>query len=208
MQKPLLDSSGVAVCNGICTAQVLFFAVFVLFLDAGIFCGAVRRAGLGAFAAGLYWVFYNTLIFQREVIAMQPERKYLPDYIARNISPCDYVFNGDGMMYNLFGKDPAYYWQLIGQLDVVGDATGIKPKPDINALILKLRPKFVYGKSYFNKFSDESGRPEVVHYVDRDIINAYYNATRFGSVYQLKPEFDKRKCIKDGVDGKWHFADE
>ena len=24
----------------------------------------------------------------------------------------------------------------------------------------------------------------------------------------LKPEFDKRKCIKDGVDGKWHFADE
>ena len=139
---------------------------------------------------------------------MQPERKYLPDYIARNISPCDYVFNGDGMMYNLFGKDPAYYWQLIGQLDVVGDATGIKPKPDINALILRLRPKFVYGKSYFNKFSDESGRPEVVHYVDRDIINAYYNATRFGSVYQLKPEFDKRKCIKDDVDGKWHFADE
>ena len=59
-----------------------------------------------------------------------------------------------------------------------------------------------------DKFSDESGRPEVVHYVDRDIINAYYNATRFGSVYQLKPEFDKRKCIKDGVDGKGHFADE
>lgn len=166
------------------------------------------RAVIWLVIAGLYWVFYNTLIFQREVIAMQPERKYLPDYIARNISPCDYVFNGDGMMYNLFGKDPAYYWQLIGQLDVVGDATGIKPKPDINALILKLRPKFVYGKSYFNKFSDESGRPEVVHYVDRDIINAYYNATRFGSVYQLKPEFDKRKCIKDGVDGKWHFADE
>ena len=57
-------------------------------------------------------------------------------------------------MYNLFGKDPAYYWQLIGQLDVIGEQTGIYPKPDINALILRLKPKFVYGKSYFNKFSD------------------------------------------------------
>ena len=154
---------------------------------------------------GLYFVFYKAFVFQIEVIKAQSERKYLPDYISRNISPCDYVFNGDGMMYNLFGKDPAYYWQLIGQLDVIGEQTGIAPKPNINELILRLKPKFVFGKSYFNKFADESGKMEIVHYVDKDIINAFYNPTRFASVYQLKPEFDKRKCVHDPLTGQWKF---
>ena len=108
-------------------------------------------------------------------------------------------------MYNLFGKDPAYYWQLIGQLDVIGEQTGIAPKPNINELILRLKPKFVFGKSYFNKFADESGKMEIVHYVDKDIIQAFYNPTKFASIYQLKPEFDKRKCVRDPLTGRWKF---
>lgn len=158
--------------------------------------------------AGLYWTLYQSAFFQYNMAKVQSERKYLPDYIARNISPCDYVFNGDGMMYNLFGKDPAYYWQLIGQLDVIGEQTGIRAKPDINALIMKLKPKFVYGRSYFNKFSDENRRPEIVHYVDRNLLETFYFPTSFGVVYQLKPEYDKRKCIIDAVTGKYRFADE
>lgn len=157
---------------------------------------------------GLYFISYQSFIFYREVIKVQAERKYLPDYITRSISPCDYVFNGDGMMYNLFGKDPAYYWQLIGQLDVIGEQTGIAPKPNINELILRLKPKFVYGKSYFNKFSDESGKMEIVHYVDKDVINAFYEPTKFTSVYKLKPEFDKRRCVYDKLTGQWRFVTE
>lgn len=156
---------------------------------------------------GLYFVFYKAMFFYTEVIKAQSERKYLPDYIARSISPCDYVFNGDGMMYNIFGKDPSYYWQLIGQLDVIGEQTGIAPKPNMNELILKLKPKFVYGKSYFNKFSDESGRMEIVHYIDKDILNKYYEPTRFSSVYMLKKEFDKRRCVYDKSTEQWHFVD-
>lgn len=156
---------------------------------------------------GLYFVFYKAMFFYTEVIKTQSERKYLPDYIARSISPCDYVFNGDGMMYNIFGKDPSYYWQLIGQLDVIGEQTGIAPKPNMNELILKLKPKFVYGKSYFNKFSDESGRMEIVHYIDKDILNKYYEPTRFSSVYMLKKEFDKRRCVYDKSTEQWHFVD-
>ena len=59
-----------------------------------------------------------------------------------------------------------------------------------------------------NKFSDEARKPEVVHYVDRDIINTYYNPTQFGTIYKLKPEFDKRKCVKNAVTGQWHYVEE
>ena len=94
-------------------------------------------------------------------------KPYLPDYVTRNISPCDYVFNGDGLMYNIFGKDPAYYWQLIGQLDVVGEKTGIKPIPNMNELIISLKPKLVFGKNYFDKFVNNfSDGYYIVSYID------------------------------------------
>jgi hypothetical protein len=110
-------------------------------------------------------------------------------------------------MYNIFAKDPAYYWQLIGQLDVVGENTGIHPKPDINRLISELKPKFVFGNSYLNKFSDESGRNEIVHYVDKEIVNKYYNATEFTHIYELKPEYANRTCKKDEKTGIWSYED-
>ena len=157
--------------------------------------------------AGLYFAFYHVFLFQRGLILSQNGREYLPDYIARSINPCDYVFNGDGMMYNLFGKDPAYYWQLIGQLDVIGEETGIYPKPDVNGLILRLRPKFIYGRSYFNKFSDETRKPEVVHYIDPAVVEKYYQPTRFGSIYRLKPEYEQKKCVLNVATGQWSYED-
>ena len=99
-------------------------------------------------------------------------------------------------MYNIFGKDPHYYWQLIGQLDVVGEKTGIVDKPDINKLIEYYKPRFVYGKNYFNKFAEESGRKEIVHYVDMGLIDKYYQATPFNHIYELKPEFVKTCSIQ------------
>lgn len=135
------------------------------------------------------------------------DKPYLPDYITRRINPCDYVFNGDGMMYNIFGKDPAYYWQLIGQLDVIGDKTGLQPMPDMNKLIKELKPKFVFARNYFNKFSQESGREEIVHYIDMDLIKTYYEPTPFTPIYELKKEYDNRNCLQDVVSGKWRYQD-
>jgi len=147
-------------------------------------------------AANIYYEFYKT----------GSHEKYLPDFVTRQITPCDYVFNGDGMMYNIFAKDPAYYWQLLGQLDVVGEETGIQPKPDINALIKKYKPKFVFGKNYFNKFSSESGKRRIVHYVDEDLLNQYYEPTPFYPVYQLKAQYDKGRCRKNLLSGEWSYV--
>ena len=134
---------------------------------------------------------------------------YLPDYITRNISRCDYVFNGNGIMYNIFAKDPAYYWQLIGQLDVIGEKVGIRAKPDINMLIKTLKPKFVFGNNYFNKFADEKMRYEIVHYVDTALLDKYYVPIRNGSsVYQLRKEYDNRRCVFDDKSGQWKFDTE
>ncbi|MCM1323601.1 MAG: hypothetical protein NC218_05520 [Acetobacter sp.] len=155
----------------------------------------------------LYYFLGKAIIYFGNIYKSRDDRPYLPDYVARQITPCDYVFNGDGYMYNLFGKDPAYYWQLIGQLDVIGEKTGIRPRPDMNKLIEDVKPKFVYGRSYFNKFSRESGRLEIVHYINPDIINRYYMPAGFGNVYRLKAEYDERRCVKDLKSGKWGYQD-
>ena len=129
--------------------------------------------------------------FYMKMIEANKDRAYMPDYIARKITPCDYVFNGDKLMYNMFARDPHYYWQLIGQLDVVGEKTGIAPKPNMNELILKYMPRFIYGYNYFNKVATELGRKEIVHYIDRELVEKYYDKTQFYGVYELKKEFVK-----------------
>ena len=58
-----------------------------------------------------------------------------------------------------------------------------------NELIEKYKPRFIYGKSYFNKFAKESGRQKIVHYVDVGLIDKYYEKTPFEDVYELKEEF-------------------
>lgn len=159
------------------------------------------------FVAVVYYFLSKAMVYYHDLVLRSANKPYLPDYISRRITPCDYVFNGDGMMYNIFGKDPAYYWQLIGQLDVIGEKTKIRPRPNINNLIAQLKPKFIFGRSYFNKFSSESGHPQVIHYVDLGLVNRYYQPTPFSVVYMLKPEYDKRKCLRDEATGVWQYQE-
>ncbi len=188
---------------------------FWLLIYFAVLCGVPLLFRLDAHHRGirflfiviLYYFLGKAVFYYHELVERSEGKPYLPDYISRRITPCDYVFNGDGMMYNIFGKDPAYYWQLIGQLDVIGEKTGIHPRPDINYLIETLKPKFIFGRSYFNKFANESGHPQVVHYVNPDLVAHYYQSTPFSVVYQLKPEYSKRKCILNPVSGVWQYQE-
>lgn len=45
---------------------------------------------------------------------------------------CDVVINGYGLTYGIFSKDVTYYWNLNGQLDVIGSKIGLAPLPDLN----------------------------------------------------------------------------
>jgi hypothetical protein len=159
--------------------------------------------------SGIYIMLWYSASSHYALWEEEQKRFYLPDYITRNISRCDYVFNGNGVMYNIFGKDPAYYWQLIGQLDVIGEKVGIHPKPEINVLIERLKPKFVFGQSYFNKFADEKMHNEIVHYVNPQLLEKYYTPVREGSsIYMLKKEYDERKCVYDTISRQWKYVGE
>ncbi len=165
-------------------------------------CRVVELIVIGAVG----YMLWHTGTYYYSLFEVEQQRFYLPDYITRHISRCDYVFNGNGFMYNIFAKDPAYYWQLIGQLDVIGDKVGIKPKPNINMLIETTKPKFVFGRNYFNKFADEKMHNEIVHYVDTTLLDRYYTPIREGSaIYQLKKEYDNRRCVFDKKSGQWKF---
>ena len=134
---------------------------------------------------GVCVVLNTSYKFYMKLIDESDGKDYMPDYITRKITPCDYVFNGDGFMYNIFGKDPHYYWQLIGQLDVIGEKSGLEPKPNMNELILKYKPRFIFGSNYFDKFAREAGRYEIVHYIDKEIVNTYYQKSMFDNFLKL-----------------------
>ena len=40
-----------------------------------------------------------------------------------------------------------------------------------------------------------------------NIVNKYYNATSFGYIYELKPEYTKENCVKDPKTGIWSYVD-
>ena len=57
---------------------------------------------------------------------------------------CDVVINGYGLTYGIFSKDVTYYWNLNGQLDVIGSKIGLAPLPDLNGAVQKYLPRIIY----------------------------------------------------------------
>ena len=137
---------------------------------------------------------YNGNIGNRVGRFYEPLNKKILHYIT----PCDYVLNGDGTIYNLYNRDPHYYWNLLGQLDVIGAKVGIRPLMDINKVIMAYKPKIISAAPYRDKYASERGIDIYVHRPDMELVNKYYK--RFDNsdvLYILKPEYSKLKCEYD-----------
>jgi hypothetical protein len=118
--------------------------------------------------------------------------------VVRLSTPCDYILNGDGTIYNLYNRDPHYYWNLLGQIDVIGAKIGISPLMNINQVIETYKPKIISSKPYKDKYSSERGIDKNVHVPDMNLINKYYKPLgNGGDLYILKPEFSNVKCEFD-----------
>lgn len=125
--------------------------------------------------------------------------------VVRVSTPCDYILNGDGAIYNLYNRDPYYYWNLLGQLDVIGDKIGIHPMMDINEVIEKYKPKIIYGGEYKDKYFSERGIIKNVHTPSKELLDKYYK--RFDNsdvLYILKPEYSHIKCDFDYKQRYYH----
>ncbi len=116
--------------------------------------------------------------------------------IVRLTNPCDYVLNGDGTIYNLYNRDPYYYWNLLGQIDVIGAKIGIYPLMDINKVIEVYKPKIISAMPFMDKYYQERGIDVVVHNPDMELVNKYYRPLS-DNLYILKPEYSPVKCDYD-----------
>jgi hypothetical protein len=127
-------------------------------------------------------------------------------YIAANITPCDYVLSSFLGSQSIISKDPHYYWALLGHIDIAGEKMGIYPKPNVSEIVLKYKPKFIYGGMYFDNYAKNRGYTVPVQKVDDEILEQYYIPTPFSDFYLLKYEYHQKKCHYDVRKKEWMYA--
>lgn len=128
--------------------------------------------------------------------------------VVRLSTPCDYILNGDGTIYNLYNRDPHYYWNLLGQTDVIGAKVGIHPLMDINKIIEIYKPKIITVTPYYDKYAKERGKDVIVHQPDMHLINKYYKTLKNSdTLYIRKPEVAPVKCDFDYKKRYYHTYD-
>lgn len=192
--------------------RLLYFSAFAYYFYLLIYTASILSAvflsqyivkyfywTIYALVVTLFICMYHPKIYEGN-IGTRVGRFYEPlnKQIVRRVTPCDYILNGDGTIYNLYNRDPHYYWNLLGQMDVIGAKVGIRPLMDINHVIESKKPKIINVKPYYDKYAKERGIDIIVHKPDMEMINRYYKPYNQNSdLYILKPEFAPIKCDVD-----------
>ena len=155
----------------------------------------------------MYVVFANFYIYKNTYLVEKLNNREIKgyEYYFENTTYCDYALNGYYAVDNLKSKDLGYYTILLGQIDILGEKIGIRPRDNLNSLILKYKPKIIYGDVYWNMYQRERGRSVPAHVIDKKIINEYYQYSSIGNIYILKKEYQKKYCRKLG--NKWEYVD-
>lgn len=106
---------------------------------------------LSAVAGGLF-------LFWRHPPNTQYPRYYtVHDYIMRNARENEPIINSVIFFFNIYGRNPAYYWFGYGNVAQVAQYVyGIGEPFDLNKMIYENRPKFVYATEYVNMLMQEN----------------------------------------------------
>lgn len=149
-------------------------------------------------ALPLLFCMYKPDIYNGNIGSKKPRfYQTLHREILHHITKCDNILNGDGTIYNVYNKDSHYYWNLLGQTDVIGAKVGIAPLMDINHVIKTKKPRIITITPYKDKYSSERGIDRIVHLPDMNYINKYYKPyTNYSNLYILKPEYSNLDCKK------------
>ena len=154
-------------------------------------------------AIGCYtiWEYSDTVR-----VAPGYHRYITPKYVIENTNRCDAVINGAGITYGIFTKDLTYYWNLNGQLDVIGNKIGIAPLPDLNKAIKENLPRIIYTKPYWHEKLRQQKRKVHVHLVSDEIRDTYYAQSIFVGIFLLKEEYqNKRRCRYNSNTKTWEY---
>jgi hypothetical protein len=147
-------------------------------------------------------VFYSYISVPKYLAARSQDRGFAT-YLAKNITPCDYVISSFLGNQSIMSKDPYYYWSILGHIDIAAEEMGFPPHPNLTDLTIAYRPKFIYGGIYWNNYYKNRDQAIFVQQIAPDIIQKYYNPTPFADFYLLKPEYQAKKCIYDKTRKDW-----
>lgn len=129
-----------------------------------------------------------------------------PKYVIEQTNRCDSVLNGYGLTYGIFTKDITYYWNLNGQLDVIGSKIGLAPKPNLNETVERKLPKIIYTGPYWDEKLRKRNIDYPVHWIASEIRDKYYEQSLFVDMFILKPEYQqKRRCRYDIKTNTWNY---
>ena len=176
----------------------------------GGFAGCIiKKCNLSVFLFVILVLFggYKGYIYCKEYKLPPNFHRYVtPKYILENTNRCDAVLNGYGLTYGIFSKDITYYWNLNGQLDVIGNNIGLAPLPNLNMAIIKHLPKFIYTAPYWDEKQRKRGISTYVHLVSDAIKNKYYEQSVFYDIFVLKKEYqDMRRCRYNKMTNSWEY---
>jgi len=179
-----------------------FLDILNALLVGGIAWEAIKRKQWSAYffvllSMASLWPF-RTYCLQNK---LRPEyhRYVTPKYVVEQANRCDSVLNGYGLTYGIFTKDNTYYWNLNGQLDVIGSQIGLAPIPDLNEVVRKHLPLLIYTAPFWNEKLRKQNINVPVHWIDPELRDKYYQQSIFVDLFILKDEYRKqRRCRPDG----------
>ncbi len=112
----------------------------------------------------------------------------LASYVHQNSNAEDTLMNGYDMNYNIYRKDISYYWFGLDMLfPVIEREYHLENKLDINALVIKYRPKFIFARDYPDLMAYRTyGEYKLSQKFIPEIIYSLYKKTPFEDLLELK----------------------
>ena len=111
----------------------------------------------------------------------------LADFVHKNSEPNDLFMNGYDMNFNIYRADVSYYWFGLDMLlPIMKSEYNVNPV-DVNALVVKYQPKFVYNRDYVDlKAMRTYGEIRYTQRFIPQILAVLYKPTPFDDLLILK----------------------
>ncbi len=148
------------------------------------------------------WYSYY-ITYRREIKTHEYQNTH--EFTFNLLTPCDYALNGYFTTYNLKAKDAGYYSILLGQIDVLGEKVGVRKRDNLNELIRTKKPKVVFGGIFWDTYWEQRDKHIPAHKIDPYLLATYYEQSKVGNLYVLKPQYQKHGCVYNGKE--WKYMD-
>ena len=145
-----------------------------------------------SFIVGLSLFLYFGHLFNRLDSSINRYNSYehyqLAQYVHQHSEPDDMLMNGYDKNFNIYRPDVSYYWFGLDMLlPVMETEYKMVQKPDVNALVIQYRPKFIYTQNYVDLRAYRAyGETRYTQTFIPEIIQQLYQPTPFEYLAELK----------------------